>query len=628
MANITQPSFDAFAATSPAGWEIDLNNRVAIFTHTATSDDFVQFTVNFNDESPATWVIPRISQRTNGLTIRMHNANVIFYDGSTGFPGGDPGAGVFSNATGVVCNWNLQNNNFVATNGESASGFGQSSAGAQNSTGIVANNIFSGQRGNGHDHTGAAAVEQSLWFINLQGIPQINFANNEFIQGVANTASNGSSLFGLSFDGTVRAGAQGDYTTRVNPWAGTWMSIEETRYQGTGYATAASTTGGSNHIQAAELGGAERTIFSVNNRFEANAIAFHKLLGAGGTNTLREVYAWNPTFTQTGTTTTIADVVADFSSNTVTPTIYQAPANIYDRTTFPLDYNNNSVIPRVADGYLGFWIQTGSASITTPDSLSIVTKALDFSTGSVIAPIEARFKSFTHNVSRLANSVANTRTIDNNESVGYETQDQTFGTVDTVAGTLAAAPNASADVENIDQIYQALKRDWYSNTRPFDFPLSYTGSILNGGQLTLAGATNSILNTNAQVQSIHLGSNPLSVGTNLTGLNFTSIDFGGSDLVNNTIFMGGTLNNIRTSAQTSINYNVNGDVTISLSLPANTYDSAEIIGNPTIAPGASLTVTNASETIQITNAAAGVTYGTNTNVPVAINFTRYWRNSN
>ena len=620
MADITHPNFDAFAASGPVGWDIDRNARVATYTQTATSDDFVQFTGNFNDDAPCTWVIPRIHQETGAITIRMHNANVIFYNGSIGFPGGTSAAalnaGVFSNAVGTACTWDLQNNNFIATNGAAASGFGQSSAGDQGSLGTIANNLFSAQLGDGRP--GVTTLQQSLWFINLQGIPQINFANNEFVAGVANSASTGASLFGLSFDGQTRAG-QGNYTTRVNPFSvGTWMSIEETTYQGTNYATSSTDPNTNNHIQAAEITN-DRTIFSVNNRFEANAIAFHKLLGVGGTNTLREVYAWNPTFTQTGTTTAIADVVADFSSNTVAPTVFAAPANVYDRTTLPAGFINNAVVPSGADG-AGFWIQTGSAAITTPDSLSIVTKALDFSTGSVIAPIEARFKSFTHNVSRLANSTANTRETGLN-GVTYETQDQTFGTVDTVAGTLAAAPSATADIDTLDQLYQTLKRDWYSSTNNYDFPLTYTGSVLNGGNLTLGAASNEISSSDAQAQSIHLGSTPLGVGTNLTGLNFTTIDFGGNDLVNNGTFMGGTLSNIRVSGQSGINYNVNGDVVINLALTAGTYDSADLIGNPTIAPGASLTVTNATDTIQITNATAGVTYGTNVDVPVAINFT-------
>ena len=60
------------------GWAIDRNARVATYTQTATSDDFVQFTGNFNDDAPCTWVIPRIHQQDGGLTIRMHNANIVF----------------------------------------------------------------------------------------------------------------------------------------------------------------------------------------------------------------------------------------------------------------------------------------------------------------------------------------------------------------------------------------------------------------------------------------------------------------------------------------------------------------------------------------------------------------------
>ena len=79
----------------------------------------------------------------------------------------------------------MQNNRFIATNGAAASGFGQSSAGAQTSTGVIANNLFSGERG-------GTGPTQSLWFVNLQGIPEIDFEGNEFVSGVANHIINWS----------------------------------------------------------------------------------------------------------------------------------------------------------------------------------------------------------------------------------------------------------------------------------------------------------------------------------------------------------------------------------------------------------------------------------------------------
>ena len=94
MADISHPNFDAFqaavaAATAPdplTDWTVNLDARTAVYNG---SDNFVQFTGNFTDRNPATWVIPRISQRTNAISITMHNANIVFTNGSTGFPGGD-----------------------------------------------------------------------------------------------------------------------------------------------------------------------------------------------------------------------------------------------------------------------------------------------------------------------------------------------------------------------------------------------------------------------------------------------------------------------------------------------------------------------------------------------------------
>ena len=392
------------------------------------------------------------------------------------------------------------------------------------------------------------------------------------------------------------------------------MSIEETTYNGTAYATAASTTGGNNHIQASEITD-NRTIFSVNNRFATDQIAVHKNAGAGGDITFREVYSWNPTFTQTGTTTAVADVRADFNGS---PVVYEAPRFVYNRNTLPTQFTDNDPLPAG-----GFWLQTGTTTLTAPNQLEVVNKALNIDGSLIIAnQRQARFKSYTHLLGRVLTSQVNNREIDQT-SIDFVDAEENFADLDVVAGALGDAPGRTADIDTIDQIYQTLKREWFNNSFAFGFPLTYTGNVLNGGNLTLGATSNTIaLAGGGANQFIHTGTTPIGVGANLTGLNFTTIDFGGNAMLDGVTFTGGVLRGLPATGNQDSDYVIDGDVIIELDIPGTTYQSANIIGNPTIRPGGSLTVTSLNAGVTIENASAGVTYqAPNIQVPVSINFT-------
>ena len=89
MAEITTANWAAFAAVADTSiWTIDTTNRIFEFTGDPTLSEanrFITFNIDFDDDIPATLIIPRISQDTSGVSIRIHNARIIWTAGAAVF---------------------------------------------------------------------------------------------------------------------------------------------------------------------------------------------------------------------------------------------------------------------------------------------------------------------------------------------------------------------------------------------------------------------------------------------------------------------------------------------------------------------------------------------------------------
>ena len=238
MAFITGANWAAFAATSPADWTFDLTNRVFEFTGDPTLSEanrFISFNDNFDDDIPATLIIPRISQDTSGRSIRIHNARIIWTAGASLFNSQD--TDTFANRTAVnTIEVDMQNCVFVASNGAENGIGGAGNRGANSPTGSLSNNTFHGI------NTG------TLWFVNAAGIPALDLSNNNYNQSVLHSArfrggdlDNTPTVMTGTFDGTTRVHLSGGYTLRRTAFTGAWAYHADCVLAGTGYRTTAGT---------------------------------------------------------------------------------------------------------------------------------------------------------------------------------------------------------------------------------------------------------------------------------------------------------------------------------------------------------------------------------------------------
>ena len=147
MANITAGDWAAFAAVADTSlWTIDLTNRYFEFVGDPTTSEanrFITFDVDFDDDIPVTLTIPRISQDTSGVSIRIHNARIIWTAGAAVFNQQD--TDTFGNTTSInSVSVDMQNCEFVASNGAENGMGGAGNRGANSPTGSLSNNTFHG----------------------------------------------------------------------------------------------------------------------------------------------------------------------------------------------------------------------------------------------------------------------------------------------------------------------------------------------------------------------------------------------------------------------------------------------------------------------------------------------------
>ena len=406
MASVSQDNWRNFAALTPTGWDIDLTNRVFEYTG---PDLFITFDLDFDDTIPVTLIIPRISQQTSNISIRMHNATIYFTEGATSFGGGNnntfSGPGVGATNTEV----DIQNCIFIASNG-AASGFGGSAGRAdRNTTGAVNDCTFHGIN------------TDTVWFVNTAGIPAVSLLNNTYNQSALHSAEfSGGDLDGTPsvmtgiFDGTVRQNSAGQYTLRrVGFDTGTWAYHTDCTLAGTGYRTTAGTADNQASIYQTNSTDTGQIEFSLNNQVESTNYSFQK------TNVnsliLYDGYTWNPVFVDRLTGDSVTDVKLTHSTafDSTDSRVFTAPTTV-DFATVPTATTSGALVPAS-----GFIIHTGEVMSTVANRVVVTDKALMFDTGEPRAAHTYAMtgKSYTHNqatdtVSTVVNRITDSSTGD------------------------------------------------------------------------------------------------------------------------------------------------------------------------------------------------------------------------
>ena len=439
MADIIATSFaNMFTITNQ--WIADHEARRYEYIGT---DDFVTFANNFTDDLPATLVVPRLSQRDNGVNVNISNATIVFTAGSATFAAATDN--VYSGDNAVTADWNIQDCNIVATNG-AENGWGQAGNGSQNTTGDVSNNNF------------VAIGNGTTWFVNHQGAVNVAFAGNRFTQGVFNSSA-GIAFIGGSFDGTTRTHLGGAYTfRRNNPIAGTaWTMLHGNTFAGTDYRDTAGDADDQASIYQTNINRDGVSEYSLNNRVEDQSMSAQKAR-PDGTRIVEfiEGYTWNPTFVDAGTAADITDVhINGFPATT------RVPQAEVDFTTDPVAATDGLAS---ATGYI---IQRDAETLTLGDRVYVLDKSLNLD-GTLAAgsAITVRLKSFSHlldtttltQLNDIDATVANT-----GDAWGYQSEHAFAAASDPNVGalTLATAPTAIA---TMDDIYPALKRAWVQAT--------------------------------------------------------------------------------------------------------------------------------------------------------------------
>ena len=330
MANITGANWAAFAATSPAGWTIDLTNRIFEFTEDpaldpVTLNEFVTFVNPFDDDIPVTLIIPRISQQTDDVSIRIHNATIYFKDGAANFSGTRTNTFAGQGDT-INTSIDIQNCIFIASNGES-NGFGGSAGRAdQNTTGTLSNCTFHGIN---------AATS---WFVNTAGIPAVSLVGNTYNQSALHAAEFfGGDLDGTPsvmtgvFDGTTRQNSNGRYTLRRVDFddANTWAYHTDCTLAGTGYRTTTGTANNQESIYQINATQANQLEFSLNNQIESSNYSFQKTNTAS--MTMYDGYTWNPVFVDRVSADQVTDVRLthdDIFGDTTTSRVFTCPTTV------------------------------------------------------------------------------------------------------------------------------------------------------------------------------------------------------------------------------------------------------------------------------------------------------------
>ena len=460
MANVTTGNWADFAAAAPADWTIDATNR--IFEYTG-ADVFISFLVDFDDDIPVTLIIPRISQATSNVTIRIHNARIIWTNGAPSF--GTANTNTFANSTSIVnTDVDIQSCVFVASDGDENGIGGAGNRAITSTTGTLSNNTFHGI------NTG------TLWFVNAAGIPSVSLAGNNYNQTVLHSAafSGGTidetpTVMTGSFDGTVREANGGQYTLRRTSYdTGIWAYHSDCTLAGLGYRVIAGTANNQPGILQSNANKTEQYEFSLNNQIEGNNYSFQV---TGSNNlTVYEGYTWNPFFADIGTGDRVEDVrfTNSFIFDSADPRIFRGPGTV-NVAALPPSVSNNALI-----GTDGFIFHTGEAVSTTPNRIAVTSKALDFTTGEPLSEFAYALttRSYTHLqntntitpvVNRLVDEATEELPIHGGQW-GYASTDMHTLTADVLVEGVTEAVARTQNPNTLGGIYQSVKVAWYDLT--------------------------------------------------------------------------------------------------------------------------------------------------------------------
>ena len=376
MANITTANWAAFAAVADTAlWTIDLTNRTFEFIGDPSVDEdnrFITFDINFDDDIPATLIIPRISQDTSNTSIRIHNARIIWTAGAASF--GIADSNTFGNAGSTEnVSVDIQNCEFVASNGLANGIGGAGNRGQRNTTGSLSNNVFHGI------NTGTS------WFVNGAGIPALDLSNNSYNQSVLHSGrfrggdlDTTPTVMTGSFDGTTRTAEGGGYTLRRTGFTGEWAYHADCVLAGTGYRTTAGTADDQLGIYQSNAGNTSQVEFSLNNQIESSNYPFQAT--TTDVLTLYDGYTWNPQFVDTTSLARVTDVRltnATVFRDGAAERVFTAPSTV--------DFGVDIAAAATANGALmsasGYIIHTGGMTASTGNRIAVTEKALDFDTG-------------------------------------------------------------------------------------------------------------------------------------------------------------------------------------------------------------------------------------------------------
>ena len=489
MANITTANWATFFATTPDNWTFDLTNRVFEFTGDPSLDEdfrFITFDVDFDDDIPATLIIPRISQDTSNTSIRIHNARIIWAAGAATF--GIPDSNTFGNAGSTEnVSVDIQNCVFVASNGLENGIGGAGNRGQRNTTGSLSNNTFHGI------NTGTS------WFVNGAGIPALDLSSNSYNQTVLHSGrfrggdlDNTPTVMTGSFDGTTRTNSGGGYTLRRTGFTGEWAYHADCTLAGTGYRTTAGTANDQLGHYQSNAGNTAQIEFSLNNQIESSNYSFQATTTDG--LTMYDGYTWNPRFIDTTSLAQVTDVRltnATVFAGGSAERVFTAPSTV--------DFSVDIATAATANGALmsasGYIIHTGGMTASTGNRIAVTDKALNFDTGNprTAHTHNMTAKSYTHNqatdtiptvVNRFADASTGVLPVQD-EGWDYVTEDTHSIPADPLVDGVSLTMANSQNPNTLGGIYQSVKALWYGSTgtEALSNHMSISGAslVLGGG---------------------------------------------------------------------------------------------------------------------------------------------------
>ena len=583
MANIDTATL---ALLDPLALDIVDQDRRTYETNSLTPPgNFINYSVDHDDILPGLIIADRaLEQDTAGVNVRSHNKTYMWLSGVTQF-GGTRRVTMLNAATGT-CDFDLQNCNFVATNG-AVNGFGQDGNVTDEVTGIISECNF-------------VAIGATTWFINLGLMPLVEFSNNTLTRSVLNSTKAGTPIYGIEFDGTIRTQGGVGYTFRRNDSGGlAWCSHIGCTLSGTSYLNVDGTAPGEPSFLQYQSGEDNLIEYSINNRVEADNYSFQSQQGAKNF-TVFNGYLWHPVWRDTNTATDVNDVRITWpaavtpNDNILLPQTTVARDTIWTSPTQEADLNTS-----------GYFIHTGDRGTTDRRRVLVVDKAVNLdgtlNTTYVYTP---RAKSFTYQVDEVVTTILNEPDVinqDNGDAWTYPDtaagRDLRTSLADIFVGTYTAA-TAPTEAADVDDVYPVGKKDWYEGGLNINFPISGNGTeITFTNNLTLADTTNVANDGNVDIAISGTTLSGTATMDTINGIDFSSTITTDTTLSNlNLNFDNVNLNNMTLGNNMTLDGGNYTNITLTL-------DGFTFVNNPTLVYGDGVTV-------DITNCTGDVTLST------------------